>query len=79
MEYGVFTGFIAFFAGIAMGLPLCWVFLGSALVSLLAIQGSSSFMPGTFYHAIDNYVLLAIAFFIFAGTVITCSQILTSI
>lgn len=75
MEYGVFSGLGIFFVGIAMGLPLAWVFLGSALVSLLVIQGSFTFMPGTFYHAIDNYVLMAIAFFIFAGNLIAESGI----
>ncbi|MCX5905981.1 MAG: TRAP transporter large permease subunit, partial [Deltaproteobacteria bacterium] len=75
MEYGVFSGLGIFFVGIAMGLPLCWVFLGSTLVALLVIQGSFAFMPGTLYHSMDNYVLMAIAFFIFAGNLIAESGI----
>ncbi len=75
MEYGVFSGLGIFFVGIAMGLPLAWVFLGSALVSLLVIQGSFTFIPGTFYHSINNYVLMALAFFIFAGNLIAESGI----
>ena len=75
MEYGVLIGLLVFFIGIVTGLPLCWVFLASTLVSITLIQGSFSFMAGTFYHAIDNYVLMAIAFFIYAGNLIAESGI----
>ena len=75
MEYGVLIGLLVFFIGIVTGLPLCWVFLVSTLVSITLIQGSFSFMAGTFYHAIDNYVLMAIAFFIYAGNLIAESGI----
>jgi hypothetical protein len=56
-------------------LPLCWVFLGSTLATLAIISGSTAFLAGTFYHAIDNYVLMAIAFFIFAGSLLSVSGI----
>jgi C4-dicarboxylate transporter DctM subunit len=75
MEYGVFSSLPLFFVGIALGLPLCWVFLGSAVVAALIIASPITFMPGTFYHAIDNYVLMAIAFFIWAGNLISESGI----
>ena len=67
METGLFVGLLVFALGIFIGLPLCWVFLGSTLATLAIISGSTAFLAGTFYHAIDNYVLMAIAFFIFAG------------
>jgi len=75
MEYGVLLGLALFFIGILIGLPLCWVFLGSSIVAIFMIKGSLSFMAGTFYHAIDNYLLMAIAFFIYAGNLISESGI----
>ncbi len=75
MEAGLLIGLLFFFAGIAIGLPLCWVFLGSTFATLAVISGSTSFLAGTFYHAIDNYVLMAIAFFIFAGSLLSVSGI----
>ena len=75
MESGLIIGLALFFLGILIGLPLCWVFLGSTLATLFLISGSTSFMAGTFYHALDNYVLMAIAFFIFAGSFLSVSGI----
>ena len=75
MEAGLIVGLSVFFLGIFIGLPLCWVFLGSTFATLLIISGPTAFMAGTFYHAIDNYVLMAIAFFIFAGSLLSVSGI----
>ena len=75
MEYGVLLGLALFLVGILIGLPLCWVFLGSSIAAIFMIKGSLSFMAGTFYHAIDNYLLMAIAFFIYAGNLIAESGI----
>ena len=75
MEAGLIVGLSVFFLGILIGLPLCWVFLGSTFATLLIISGPTAFMAGTFYHAIDNYVLMAIAFFIFAGSFLSVSGI----
>jgi C4-dicarboxylate transporter DctM subunit len=75
MEVGIIAGLVLFFVGIAIGLPLCWVFLGSAAAALLLIDSPVSFMAGTAYHAIDSYVLMAIAFFIFAGNMMSASGI----
>lgn len=75
MESGLVIGLLLFFVGIFVGLPLCWVFLGSTFATLFLIGGSPSFMAGTFYHAINNYVLMAIAFFIFAGSLLSVSGI----
>jgi tripartite ATP-independent transporter DctM subunit len=75
MESGVLIGLLLFLLGILIGLPLCWVFLGSTFATIVLISGSTSFMAGTFYHAIDNYVLMAIAFFIFAGSLLSVSGI----
>lgn len=75
MELGIIVGLILFFVGIIIGLPLCWVFLGSSAVALLLIDQPLSFMAGTTYHAVDSYVLMAIAFFIFAGNMMSVSGI----
>jgi len=75
MEAGLIVGLLLFFLGILIGLPLCWVFLGSTFATILVISGSTAFMAGTFYHALDNYVLMAIAFFIFAGSLLSVSGI----
>jgi C4-dicarboxylate transporter DctM subunit len=75
MEVGLVIGLALFFFGILIGLPLCWVFLGSTFATLVVISGSTAFVAGTFYHALDNYVLMAIAFFIFAGSLLSVSGI----
>jgi tripartite ATP-independent transporter DctM subunit len=75
MEFGIIGGLILFFVGIIIGLPLCWVFLGSSAVALFLIDQPLSFMAGTTYHAIDSYVLMAIGFFIFAGNMMSASGI----
>jgi tripartite ATP-independent transporter DctM subunit len=75
MEAGIIVGLVLFFAGIAIGLPLCWVFLGSSVIILLLIDSPLTFMAGAAYHAIDSYVLMAIAFFIFAGNMMSVSGI----
>ena len=67
MEFGITVGLILFFLGILIGLPLCWVFLGCSAVALILIDSPLKFLAGTAYHAIDSYILMAIAFFIFAG------------
>ena len=75
MEEGIIVGLVLFFVGIAIGLPLCWVFLGSSVIILLLIDSPLTFMAGAAYHAIDSYVLMAIAFFIFAGNMMSVSGI----
>ena len=75
MEIGTIVGLILFFVGILTGLPLCWVFVGSTAIALLILDLPMSFMAGTAYHAIDSYVLMAIAFFIFAGNMMSVSGI----
>jgi len=75
MEFGVAIGLLAFVVGIFIGLPLCWVFLGSTTLAILLTDESLSFMAGTAYHAIDSYILMAIAFFILAGNLLSESGI----
>ena len=71
MEIGIFIGLLVFFLGIIIGLPLCWVFLASSITTLTLLNSSLSFMAGTYYHALDSYILMAIAFFILAGSLMS--------
>lgn len=71
MEIGVFIGLLFFFIGIAIGIPLYLVFLASSLIMLILLQSSLSFIAGTFYYSLDNYILMAIGFFIFAGSLLS--------
>jgi tripartite ATP-independent transporter DctM subunit len=75
MDAGIIIGLAAFFVGILIGLPLAWVFIGSTSIALFIMDLPKSFMAGTAYHAIDSYVLMAIAFFIFAGNMMSASGI----
>jgi len=71
METGVFIGILVFFLGLMMGLPLCWVFLASSITTLTLLHGSLLFIAGTYYHALDSYILMAVAFFILAGSLMS--------
>ena len=67
ISFGIIVGLVLFFIGLATGLPLCWVFVGSSAAAIILTGTPLSFMAATAYHAIDSYILMAIAFFVFAG------------
>ncbi len=71
MSIGVLFAFVVFLVGLFGGLPLGWLFLASSAAGLLLDGDSLSFIAGTFYHAINNYVIMSIAFFVFAGSLIS--------
>jgi len=75
MESGIFIGLIAFILGLVMGLPIVWVFLGSSFVMLFLIDSPFTFVAGTFYHSLNSYLLMAIGFFILAGSLMASSGI----
>ncbi len=75
METGIAVGLIIFLVGIFIGLPLAWVFLTSTVAALLVLGLPLIFIGGTFYHAIDSYVLMSIAFFLLAGNMMAISGI----
>ena len=62
---------IAFLIGIVAGLPLGWLFIGSTGLGLFVIGLPANFIMGTFYHTLNSYVLMAIGFFVFAGSLIS--------
>ena len=69
MDIGVIVTLALFFGGILIGLPIAWVFLVSTVGGLLVSGSSLGFIPGTAFHAINSYILMAIAFFILAGNI----------
>lgn len=71
MSIGVIITIVVFLVGIFFGLPLGWGFLTSTAAGLFALEEPLSFMAGTFYHSVNSYVLMAVAFFIFAGGLIS--------
>ncbi len=73
MEIGIFIGLLIFFLGIIVGFPLCWVFLASSITMVTLLNSSLSFMAGTYFHALDSYILMAIAFFVLAGSLMSSS------
>lgn len=75
MELGLIIALVLFFVGIFIGLPLVWVFLLSAIVALVLIDSPLLFIAGTAYSAIDNYIFMAIAFFVFAGNLMSVTGI----
>ncbi len=71
MSAGVATMLVSFFVGLAIGLPIGWVFLLATIAGVWALQDSLAFLPATFFHAINSASLMGIAFFIFAGSLIS--------
>ncbi len=70
MEFGIIAALAVFVLVIAVGIPLGWGFLSSTIIGLWGLDQSLGFIAGTFYHSINNYILMGIAFFIFAGSLI---------
>lgn len=75
MDIGIFIGVLVFLLGVLLGLPLFWVFLLSSFTILFLLDSPFLFIAGTFYHALNNYILMAIGFFILAGSLMASSGI----
>lgn len=71
MTLGVFFAVGIFLLGIVMAVPLGWLFLASTGIGLGVSGMPDSFIIGTFYHSLNSYVLMAIGFFVFAGSLIS--------
>lgn len=67
---------IAFLAGMAIGMPLAFVMGGSGLVALL-VEGKLSLMsvPQRFFNGINSFPLMAVPFFILAADLMSASAI----
>ena len=71
MSSGVAAMLFSFLAALAIGLPIGWVFLLATITGVWVLEDSLSFMPTTFFHAINSSSLMGIAFFIYAGSLIS--------
>ncbi|MFC1911817.1 TRAP transporter large permease [Chloroflexota bacterium] len=67
IPFGMLVGALVFLVALGAGIPVCWSFLASSLVALALMDSPAGFITATFYGAIDNYIMMAIAFFILAG------------
>lgn len=65
--YGVIIGIALFFFLLIAGMEILWVFLISGAVMFVLLGIDVREMPRVIYHGIDKEVLMAVAYFIFAG------------
>ncbi len=73
MEPGIILSLSLFFVGLAAGIPIGWVFLGSTFAGLFLLGDSLRFTATTFYHSLNSEILVAVGFFIFAGSLLSVS------
>src|SRR6056297_3893614 len=71
MEIGIFLSLVIFVFMLAVGLPIGWVFLLSTAAGLIFLNNPLSFLAGTFYHSLFTEIFMAIAFFVYAGSLIS--------
>jgi tripartite ATP-independent transporter DctM subunit len=71
MALGLTVSLVFFFVGLFGGVTLGWLFIGSSLIGLSVSGMPLSFTAGTFYHSLFSEVLMAIGFFVYAGSLIS--------
>ncbi len=71
MDWGSTATIAGFLFGILFGLPIGWLFLGATALGLLVLGSPSTFMANTFFHSLDSATIMAIAFFVFSGALIS--------
>jgi len=75
MNFGIAAGLVVFALGLISGLPLCWVFLAAAVTVIFVLGSPFVFIAGAAFFPFDNYLFMAIAFFVFAGALMSESGI----
>lgn len=73
MEIGIVASLVFFFLGLALGIPIGWTFLGSTFAGLLLLGDSVRFTATTFFHSLNSQILVAIGFFVLAGSLLSVS------
>lgn len=73
MEMGIIISLVLFFVGMAAGIPIGWVFLGSTITGIMILGDPFTFIATTFYHSLNSEILTAIGFFILAGGLLSVS------
>ncbi len=71
MTLGIFLALAVFFFGLFGGVPLGWLCIASSATGVLVGGMPLSFIANTFYHSLNSYVIMAIAFFVYAGSLIS--------
>lgn len=79
MEIGVIIGLVTFVVLLAAGVPLGWVFLASTILALILVDSPLGFIAGTAFHSLYSYILMAVSFFIFAGSLMSQAGIADSL
>ncbi|MDD4029527.1 TRAP transporter large permease [Aminivibrio sp.] len=70
-DIGTATTLIVFLVGIGIGLPIGWLFVGSTALGLFITSSPATFIANTFFHSLDSITIMAIAFFVFSGALIS--------
>ena len=73
MELGIIIGLALFFIALIVGIPIGWALLVSALAGIILTGGPLLWIAGTAWSSMDSYILMAIAFFIFAGNLMAAA------
>ena len=71
MTIGLIVALGVFLVGMVCAVPMAWLFLGTPFLGTIVDGANPGFIAGTFYHATNNSVMLAIAFFVYAGSLIS--------
>lgn len=71
MSFGLIVALSVFLGGMALGVPLAWLFFASPILGLQTDGANLGFISGTFYHALNSSIIMAIAFFVYAGGLIS--------
>jgi tripartite ATP-independent transporter DctM subunit len=71
MSLGLIVGLLVFFGGMVLGVPLVWVFFASPILGLTLDGMNLGFVAQTFFHSLNSSVIMAIAFFVYAGSLIS--------
>ncbi|GHV45145.1 hypothetical protein FACS1894204_03520 [Synergistales bacterium] len=79
MEPGIAVSLIFFFVGLVIGIPIGWVFLGSAFLGLWVLGDAIGFTATSFFQMFNSEILSAIGFFILAGNLLSVSGLASRI
>ncbi|MDR1649572.1 MAG: TRAP transporter large permease [Synergistaceae bacterium] len=71
MSAGLAVALCVFLGGLLCGIPLAWLFMGAPFFGSLAEGANYAFISGTFYHALNSSTVMAIAFFVYGGSLIS--------
>ena len=66
--FGIGAAVVFFLVVIAIGAPVWWGFFASTLIALVLIGSPMGYVVTTVYQTFNNYILMAVGFFIFAGS-----------